>query len=178
MSFASLRPSDPLSGFRFAVSFGEASLPAAALAPGGVIPLQIGFSEVSGLAGTIEAHSYPEGGRNDTTLRFPTRASFGNITFRRGVALDMSLFLWFDKVRSGSFGARRAVVIAHLDEQGQTAMVWYLHRAFPVAYNGPSWNSSQNAVAIESLELAHEGLVAVPGLSLAVEITASLGIGG
>jgi phage tail-like protein len=177
MNFAPLRPSDPLSAFRFAVSFGEASLPAAALAPGGVIPLQIGCQEVSGLGGTLEALPYQEGGRNDTTLKFPTRTNFGNITFRRGVALDLSLFLWFDKVRSGSFGTRRSVLIAHLDEQGLTSLVWYVHRAFPVAFNGPTWNASQNAVAIESLELAHEGLMVVPGVSFAIEIAASVGFG-
>jgi len=178
MSFEPLRPSNPLSGFRFAVSFGEASLPAAALAPGGVIPLQIGFSEVNGLGATLEAHPYPEGGRNDTTLKFPTKTNFGNITFRRGVALDLSLFLWFDKVRSGSFGARRSVLIAHLDDMGLPALIWYVHRAFPVAYNGPTWSSTQNAVAIESLELAHEGLTAVPGGAFVVDVALSLGIGG
>ena len=178
MNFAPLRPSDPLSGFRFAVSFGEASLSAAALAPGGVIPLQIGFSEVSGLGGTIEAHPYQEGGRNDTTLKFPTRTNFNNITFRRGVALDMSLFLWFDKIRSGSFSGRRSVLIAHLNPQGLTSLVWYVHRAFPVTFSGPTWNSSQNSVAIESLELAHEGLTLVPGTSFIVDTALALGFGG
>lgn len=175
MSFRPLRPSSPLSGFRFAVSLGEPSLTAAALAPGGVISLQIGFSEVSGLAGSLEAHPYQEGGRNDTTLKFPTRTDFGNLTLRRGVALDPSPFRWFDQVRSGSFGARRSVLIAHLDDGGLPALVWYLHRAFPVAYTGPTWDANQNAVAVESLELAHEGLTLVPGPSFVVEISRSLG---
>lgn len=175
MTFSPLRPSNPLPGFRFAVSFGEASLPAAALAPGGVMPLQVGFSEVSGLGGTIEVHSYQEGGRNDRTLKFPTRADFGNITFRRGVALDPTLWLWFDKVRSGSFGARRAALIAQLDERGAPALVWYVHRAFPASFTGPAWSSTQNAVAVEALELAHEGLTLVPGPAFALDIAMSLG---
>lgn len=175
MSFAPLRPSNPLSGFRFAVSFGEASLPAALLAPGGVLGIQIGFSEVSGLGATLEAHPYQEGGRNDTTLKFPTRTDFGNITFRRGVALDMTLFRWFDKVRSGSFGDRRSVLIAHLDDLGLPALVWYAHRAFPVSYTGPTWDSSQNTIAVESLELAHEGLELAPGMSFVVDVALTLG---
>jgi phage tail-like protein len=170
VSFPPLRPSNPLSGFRFAVSFGDASLGAAALAPGGVLPAQIGFSEVSGLGATLEAFPYAEGGRNDTTLKFPTRTDFGNITFRRGVALDLSLALWFYRVSSGSFGMRRSALIAHLDDRGDTALVWYIHRAFPVAYTGPTWDAGQNTVAVESLELAHEGLTVVPGASFAVNL--------
>jgi phage tail-like protein len=165
----------PLSGFRFAVSFGEAALPAAALAPGRVISLQIGFSEVSGLGATLEAHPYREGGRNDTTLKLPTRTDFGNITLRRGVVLDASPFRWFDKVRSGSFGARRSVLIAHLDDRGEAALAWYVHRAFPVAYTGPAWSAGQSAVAIESLELAHEGLTLVPGPAVIAGVSRAIG---
>lgn len=175
MTFAPLRPSAPLTGFRFAVSFGEASLPAAALAPGGVIPLQIGCSRVSGLGAKLDTFTYQEGGRNDTTLKFANRTDFTNITFSRGVALDMSLFRWFDDVRKGSFGTRRAALIAHLDDRGVPALVWYVHRAIPVTYTGPEWDSTHNAVAIESLEIAHEGLELVPGQSFAIDIAIELG---
>lgn len=163
MSFRAPVAESPLGGFRFAVTMAEPSRPAGLLAPGAFRGLQAGFSEVTGLGSRIEVHSYAEGGRNDTTHRFPTRAEHTNITFRRGVVRDAALFTWFTAVRYGSFGARRNILVAHLDADGAPALVWLVRRAFPVAFAGPTWNASENATAIESLEVAHDGLELVPG---------------
>lgn len=178
MTFPALSPSDPLRAFRFAVTLAEASLPAAALAPGGIIPLQIGFSEVSGLGGSIEIHPYQEGGRNHTTLKFPTRADFGNITFKRGVAFVPAVFDWFQSVRRGNFGARRSIMIAHLDEAGVPAQVWSVRRAIPTSYTGPNWDATQSTVAVESLEVVHEGIELVSAGAFALELIGNAGLGG
>ncbi len=163
MTFEAFRPSNPLRGFRFAVTFALAPSAGAVIAGSGVVPVQAGFSEVSGLGGTIALESYNEGGRNDRVLKFATRADYGNVTFRRGVSLGREIYDWFDSVRRGSFGARRSVLIAHLDERAEVAAVWYLFRALPTAYTGPSWNAGDSSVAIESLEIAHEGIEQIPG---------------
>lgn len=163
MTFPALAPSNPLPGFRFAVSFAQATLPAGAVASGGVDEIAAGFQEVSGLESSIEIFDYKEGGRNDTTRKFATRTNFGNITFKRGVATTPDLWDWYDRVRRGSFGLRRTILIAQLDYAGDAALVWYVNRALPSKYVGPSWNSEQSSVAIESLEIAHEGLDLVPG---------------
>lgn len=163
MTFPALTPSDPLPGFRFAVSFGQATLPAGALASGGVDEVQAGFQEITGLESSIEIFDYKEGGRNDFTHKLATRTNFGNITFKRGVALTPDLWNWYDVVRRGSFGARRTILIAQLDEAGEAALVWYVNRALPAKYVGPSWNAGQSSVAIETLEIAHEGLALLPG---------------
>ena len=44
-----------------------------------------GFSECSGLDASVEVFEYKEGGMNDSVHKFPTRASFGNITLKHGV---------------------------------------------------------------------------------------------
>lgn len=163
MTFPSLTISDPLPGFNFAVAFADTAEVAGAIASGGVTQTLAGFQEVSGLESSIEIFDYREGGRNDFTHKFATNTNFGNVTFKRGVALTPDLWSWYDDVRRGSFGARRAILIAHLDHAGDAALVWYLLRALPAKYTGASWNSSQSAVAIESLEVAHEGLVLLPG---------------
>jgi phage tail-like protein len=157
---------NPLSGFRFAVAFADAAGPAGALVSGGVTPSVSGFSEISGLEASIEMFDYKEGGRNDYLHKFATRASFGNITFKRGVAVTPDLWEWHDAVRQGSFGARRGIMIAHLAEDGSPALVWSVNRALPVKYVGPSWNAGASSVAIESLEIAHEGLELVPSTTL------------
>jgi phage tail-like protein len=163
-----LTPSNPLTGFRFSVSFSDASSPGGLLTLGslltiaGVIPSVAGFSEVSGLDSSIEMFDYKEGGRNDFVHKFATRASYGNLNFKRGVAVTPDLWQWFDKVRQGSFGARRSVTITHLQADGTPALVWNVTRALPLKYTGPSWNAGQSSVAIESIEMAHEGLELVP----------------
>jgi len=163
MTFPALKISDPLPGFNFAVAFAETAEISGAIASGGVKQTVAGFQEVTGLESSLDILDYKEGGRNDFTHKFPTNTNFGNVTFKRGVALTPDLWTWFDQVRRGSFGARRALLIAHLDHAGNAALVWYLLRALPAKYSGPGWNSAQSAVAVESLEIAHEGLVLVPG---------------
>lgn len=163
MTFPALQISNPLLGFNFAVTFAETAQVAGAVAAGGVTQLLAGFQEVSGLESSIEIHSYNEGGRNDFTHKFATTTNFGNITFKRGVALTPDLWDWYHRVRRGSFGARRTIMIAHLGPSGDPALVWYVIRALPAKYSGPSWNSAQSSVAIESLEIAHEGLELLPG---------------
>lgn len=162
MTFPPSGISNPLPGFNFAVSFGETEQPACAIAGGGITQTVAGFQEVTGLEATLEIHDYREGGLNELVHKFATGVSFGNITFKRGVALQPDLWIWFNRVRQGSFGARRRLVIAHLDANQQAAMVWYVARALPAKYTGPAWNSGQSSVAIESLEIAHEGLTLVP----------------
>jgi phage tail-like protein len=159
-------PSNPLTGFRFAVSFSDQGSAASSLvtaigggmAIGGVSPSVGGFAEISGLDASIEMFDYKEGGRNHFVHKFATRASFGNLSFKRGVALTPDLWQWYDKVRHGSFGARRGVTIHHLNADGSTALVWNVTRALPLKYTGPSWNAGASSVAIEAIEMAHEGL--------------------
>jgi len=174
-------PSNPLTGFRFAVSFSDATSPGSGLLTlgslvptGGVTPSACGFSEISGLESSIEMFDYKEGGRNDFIHKFATRASYGNLSFKRGVALTPDLWQWYDKVRQGSFGARRGVTITHLNADGSAGLVWNVTRALPLKYTGPSWNAGQSSVAIESLEIAHEGLELGPtggGAGLSVSVT-------
>jgi phage tail-like protein len=158
-----LVPSNPLPGFNFAVSFGETEQPACAIAAGGITETVAGFQEVTGLEASLDVHEYKEGGLNDHARKFATSVTFGNITFKRGVAVQPDLWNWFLKVRQGSFGARRTITISHLDAERQVALVWYVARALPAKYMGAAWSAGQSSVAIESLEVAHEGLTLVAG---------------
>ena len=174
MTFPAQSPSNPMPGFRFAVAFSEGTDVAGAVGGKGVTTLSAGFQEVSGLETTLEIHEYKEGGRNDFTHKLATQVNFGNVTFKRGVALTPDLWRWYNEVRRGNFGARRSIVVAQLDYAGNAALVWTLSRALPAKYTGPSWNAGQSAVAIESLEVAHEGLELTEGSDSAL----SLGQGG
>jgi phage tail-like protein len=117
-----------------------------------------GFSEVSGLEATVEVMEFKEGGENSYVHKFPTRASFSNIVLKHGVIyLYDDLWTWHNDFVLGQ-GKRKDGLIVLEDEKGQPAKIWKFKRGIPMKWTGPSLNATQNAVAIESLEISHEGL--------------------
>jgi phage tail-like protein len=119
---------------------------------------EMGFSEVEVPSGEIEVIEYREGGdRVNSARKLPGLAKYPNVTLKRGITGRTDLFEWWKSVRDGQ-PQRRDVTITLLDEQRQAVLRWHLRNAFPVKVEGPSLNASGNEVAIETLELAHEGL--------------------
>lgn len=149
---------DPLGAFNFYLTLIDASNVAGTLVSAAVNYEVAGFSECSGLEATVEVIEYKEGGVNEFVHRFPTRASVGNITFKHGmIMLYDDLWNWhFDFVQGT--GKRKDGLVVLLNEARQPAKVWRFKRGIPTKWTGPSLNASQNSIAIESLEIAHEGL--------------------
>lgn len=117
-----------------------------------------GFREAELPEGRIEAIAYREGSDKTSAARLlPGRVEYGPLVLRRGFAGDATLFNWWRSVAQGSLD-RRSVSVVLLDEQRQEVARWNLHRAWPTKYTGPSLNALGNEVAIEELELAHEGV--------------------
>jgi phage tail-like protein len=149
---------DPLSVFNFYLTLIDSSNVVGTLVSAALNYAVAGFSECSGLDVTLEVMEYREGGVNDFVRKFPTRASHGNITLKRGVIyLEDDLWTWHQDFVQGN-GKRRDGLILLLDESRTPAKVWKFRRGLPMKWVGPSLNATQNNVAIESLELAHEGL--------------------
>jgi phage tail-like protein len=148
---------DPYRSFNFAIALIDSSsaLAATATAIGSVVAG--GFSECTGLEMSLEVEEYREGGNNGTVLRFPTRMKWNNLRLKRGVALLDDLWLWHYGFAQGQV-QRRDGVVSMLDEQQNPVKVWSFTRGLPVKWSGPSLNAAQNQVAIEELEIAHEGL--------------------
>ncbi len=117
-----------------------------------------GFSECSGLQAETEVTDWLEGGENTTVLKFPGRTKYGNITLRHGFTESPDLWLWFLRVLNGTF-ERRPLTVILLDLEGGRARTWNFSRAFPVKWVGPELKATQNGVAIETVEFAHEGIV-------------------
>ena len=119
---------------------------------------ELGFSEVEGLSGEIEVIEYREGAdRVNTARKLPGLAKYPNVMLKRGITGRTDLFEWWKSVRDGQV-QRRNVTITLLDEQRQPVLRWLLRNAWPVKIEGPALNATGNEVAIETLELAHEGL--------------------
>lgn len=134
----------PLASFHFSVSWGGSN---------------VGFSEVSGLNQEIQVIEYREGSSPSySTIKRSGLRKFTNITLKRGIAKgDNEFFQWLSKVDLDTVD-RRGVTISLLDEKHQPVVTWKIVNAFPVKVEGTSMKASGNEVAVETIELAHEGL--------------------
>ena len=117
-----------------------------------------GFSEVDLPEGRIEAVAYREGSDRTSAARLlPGRVAHGPLVLRRGFAGDPVLFQWWLAIAQGNLD-RRNVSVVLLDEQRQEVARWNLRRAWPTKWGGPPLNARGNEVAIETLEVVHEGI--------------------
>lgn len=157
---------DPLRAFNFRIALIDSSSAIASIAS--AVGLVIGgFSECTGLEASMQIEDYSEGGENSYVHKFPTRAMHTNITLRHGVGLGEDLWNWHYSFVQGK-GKRRDGLIMLSNELQIPIKTWVLRRVLPVKWTGPAFNASQSAIAIESLEIAHEGLeLFSPGTTIA-----------
>ena len=120
---------------------------------------RIGFSEVTGLTQENQVIEYREGSSPVfSSTKMPGLHKFSNITLKRGVIPgDNEFFSWLNTIRMNNV-ERRDLVISLLNEEHSPVMSWIARNAFPVKIEGPQLKAMGNEVAIESIELAHEGL--------------------
>jgi phage tail-like protein len=120
---------------------------------------RIGFSEVSGLTQENQAIEYRDGSFPEySSIKMPGLRKFSNVTLKRGIVkADNDFFKWLSTIKLNQV-ERRDVVVSLLNENHEPVMTWKVHNAFPVKVEGPGLKASGNEVAIESIEIAHEGL--------------------
>jgi phage tail-like protein len=120
---------------------------------------KIGFSEVSGLDVETDVIEYRTGSMPVfSTMKMPGMQKYGNITFKRGVFQnDNEFFEWWNTVKLNTI-ERRDIIIALLDGDHEPQVVWKVRNAWPVKIQSTDLKADGNDVAIETLEIAHEGL--------------------
>ena len=96
-------------------------------------------------------------------LKFASRATWANVTLKRGVTDRTDLWDWHFSFIEGN-GRRRDGVIVLLSASREPVQAWFFRRGLPVKYSGPAFNGSQSNVAIETIEIAHEGIHQVAGV--------------
>jgi phage tail-like protein len=115
------------------------------------------FSEVELPEGEIEVVEYREGAdRVSSARKLPGRVKYANVVLKRGIAGQTELFEWWKSVRDGGVD-RRNVAIVLLDEARSPVQRWQLRDAWPTKLSYSRLVGLGNEVAIETLELAHEG---------------------
>jgi phage tail-like protein len=125
--------------------------------PAGLV--EASFTEVSGLTQEIQSIDYRDGLDKVTVPRkIPGMSKFSNVTLKRGVFHQrQELQEWFNSKKYNTVD-RRTVIVELKDPAGQTLISWTLSNAYPIKIDGPSLKSDGNEIAIESMELVHEGL--------------------
>ncbi len=156
---------DPQMGFNFTINLLDSSskmaLVKSALKSAVLDTIIGGFSECSGLEMSLDVEEYTEGGRNGTVLKFPTRVKWANLVLKHGIGAGTGLWDWHYDFAQGK-GKRKDGVITLLNELHVPTHIWHFKRGLPVKYSGPTLNAGQSTVAVESIEIAHEGLYQVP----------------
>jgi phage tail-like protein len=115
------------------------------------------FSEVTGLQIETVVQEYEEGGNNGFVHRLPGRTKVSNLTLKRGITKSNEFFKWYASIATGKIERKNISVIMH-DAEGAVLMRWEFLRAYPVKWIGPQFSADGKAMAIESLELAHDGM--------------------
>lgn len=124
-----------------------------------------GFSEVSGLDQEIETEELHEGGV-DFIHHLPKGIKNTNLVLKRGISDSDELRKWYNNViKAISFGTKipksSNIYISILNAAGNDEVRFHVESAYPVKWSGPKLSGSGSEVAIETLELVHEGLVIV-----------------
>lgn len=119
-----------------------------------------GFSQATIPESTTEPVEYRTGSEPPTMRKLSGLTSYGNLTLQIGVTDNsIELFEWRRLVEQGDMAsARRTIAVILLDEEGNPAARWRFREAWPTNYDAPDLDSSGNEVAIESLEIVHEGM--------------------
>lgn len=119
-----------------------------------------GFSEVTGIDASVGMIEYREGDMVQTPMKYPGLLKYGNITLKKGIISgDKNIYDWMMTGLTGSAEmTRKTVTIFLLGPDGTSKASWRAINAWPVKYTGPDLNATSSEVAVETLEIAHEGL--------------------
>jgi phage tail-like protein len=116
------------------------------------------FSEVYGLAIVHEVIEYRDGAAPEQVIKMPGLRQYSNIILKRGIVKgDNDFYNWINTISNNTV-EKRDVVIRLLDQTHEPVQGWRLHNAWPCKVIVPDLNATANDVAMETIELVHEGL--------------------
>lgn len=120
---------------------------------------QAGFSEVSAADVTVESIDYREGNfKRMSSDKISGLAKYGNVTLKWGTTDNLEFYNWLVKTSSGDT-VRKNVTIQLMDGTNEKTLAqWELSNAWPSKYTMPDFKATESAIAVESIELNHEGL--------------------
>ena len=138
-----IRENDPFRNFRFRVEIDGLQ--------------QAGFSDISGVDASIDVVEYRVGNDPTHMRKLSGLTKYSNISLKWGATNSVEMYQWIENAINGNVERKNITIIA-INEEGADIATWVVTDAWPCKYTGPSFDAKGNAVSIESLELAHEGL--------------------
>jgi phage tail-like protein len=141
---------DPLPTFCFKVELSGI--------PGWSEPASAFFKSVSGINFETEVVPVVEGGANDTTFQLPGTVKWSNIVLKQGFTASSSLIQWRQQWVSGQGQRIPTGQIILLDTSLTAQATWTFVRGWPAKWNIGDFDASKSELAIETLEIAHEGI--------------------
>lgn len=116
----------------------------------------VAFQEVSGLE--AETHEIEYRSDNSKVFKIPGINKYSNVTMKRGLFVnDNSFRAWHNEMKLNAI-KRRTVLIKLLDEDGKVTVQWQLLKAWLTKFNSSDLKSDGNEVAVDTIEIAHEGM--------------------
>ena len=117
------------------------------------------FSECSGLTAEVNVVEYREGTDTSlTTRKLQGLQKYSTITLKRGYTQNTELWNWYRNIVNGVADRRNGSIIL-MDEERNDVMRWSITNAWIRKIEGPAFKADGNEVAVESVELVHEGLM-------------------
>lgn len=114
------------------------------------------FTACEGLGAHYEVETYAEGGNMGFTHQLPIRLNYSNVKLSRPVDRDSGrVAAWFTGIQHKLKRVSAAITV--FDGNGQPVATWKLTGAWPIRYTGPQLRADGTGVAIEILELSHQG---------------------
>jgi phage tail-like protein len=140
---------DPYGGYNFEVTINGVSDDGKAVSGS--------FNEASGLEVNMEPIEYRNGSEDITPRKLPGLKKFANIQLKKGISGDIEFWDWIVEAMGGNV-RRTEGSVTLMNENKAIVMQWNFKRGWPIKWTGPSLNATNNEIAMETLEICHEGL--------------------
>ncbi len=120
---------------------------------------QAGFREVTVPDSTQDVVEYREGHELPTPRKLSGLVKYGNVSLKWGMTDSLDVYNWRKAVEDkGAEDNRKNVAVVLIDEKGDDVGRWNFRRSWPIKYDAPDLNATGNEIAIENLEIVHEGM--------------------
>lgn len=113
------------------------------------------FQEVTGLGAEVTVEELKEGGLNQYVHKLPNGAKYGNLVLKRGYIEDSEVGKWCRKAIEDFTFEPKDVAVTLLNEEHEPLANWQFLRAWPVKWSISDFKAQENALVVESLELAY-----------------------
>lgn len=123
---------------------------------------QAGFMDCSGFSANTDPIEYREGNENPgsdpkTMRKLPGMTKYNNITLKWGLTDNAELYEWYRDITKGKVERRNGSIVV-MDLDGKEKVRWNFRNGWPTKWDGPDFSSKGNDVAVETLEITHEGI--------------------